>query len=900
MTRLLIILLFLPYQLMAQKYLLSKDPVAPYNATKYYVSNSGNDANDGHRTSSSWQTIAKVSATALNPGDTVFFKSGDTWREQLTINRASATSRIVKDRLDTAQFTANASPSTLTTTVGSADNEYLIVMIGDAFSDATYHIDSVVVDGVGGAKLDSLVAYRWAETGKASRLYGIKGVQAGTRTISVYSSTAFTGIIASLSLFHVGGFVAGTANLGYGYGTSLHLAATKAETEWIIAAASKNSSVSFSVPAAQTLLFSSGNSTGGALCYNSSATSDSVRWTVSSAAESYMTSVNLSSEDSSDTRPIVYASYGTGNKPLIEGREVLTGWTVYSGSIYQAQASATIKDLYANNVQMTIARTPNNGFLGGWVVGASPSLTKITSISLTQANNYWTGGTFRTRSSDFTYSNATITGSYDTGDSITFTSTTPYSATEGWGFYCDGVLAALDSAGEWYCDPATKIVYFYAPDGVDPSTMTVLGSNSDYGVVNNGKNYITLNGLDIRGQSVAAVYSPLKLIGNTITGCNIQYGMGSGIYFNPLNGVYPDSNKSITVTSNTISDLNGTGVFIRGLRDGNVSSNTIRRCGIVPGYGISGVGGEGIQIYTMTTSGSATRIFPTDNMIQLNVIDSVGYAGITSEGHRSHVQYNYLDHWMLTLGDGGGIYSYSGSSTTPYSRDQHWLRNILLNGYGSNLGKPSGTVYAEGLYLDGLAEQGFRLDSNTVAYSNGHGHFLQGSAFNDTIYANVFYDLARIDDNGTYIYLYQDTTYNYGGLYVVKNQLAIHGAGLGALVSLQDNSHISPHNYGVIDSNTYFNPYNHANPFKALAHLGSWAWSNYTFAQWQTYINGDSHSVQEWKTWGAGTCPDSLFYNTTNVNKVFTLTGTWHDVNNTLISSPLTLKPFTSMILIHE
>ena len=52
------------------------------NATNYYVSNAGSDAANGLTTATSWQTIAKVNSTATG-GDSVFFKSGDSWNEQL-------------------------------------------------------------------------------------------------------------------------------------------------------------------------------------------------------------------------------------------------------------------------------------------------------------------------------------------------------------------------------------------------------------------------------------------------------------------------------------------------------------------------------------------------------------------------------------------------------------------------------------------------------------------------------------------------------------------------------------------------------------------------------------------------------------------------------------------------
>ncbi|MEA4918317.1 hypothetical protein [Proteiniphilum sp.] len=51
--------------------------------TYYYVSNSGDDNNDGLSPDKAWKTLDKVSNTILNPGDAVFFKRGELWRGSL-------------------------------------------------------------------------------------------------------------------------------------------------------------------------------------------------------------------------------------------------------------------------------------------------------------------------------------------------------------------------------------------------------------------------------------------------------------------------------------------------------------------------------------------------------------------------------------------------------------------------------------------------------------------------------------------------------------------------------------------------------------------------------------------------------------------------------------------------
>ena len=65
-------------------------PGETYTGTAYYISNNGNDDNDGLTPETAWQTISKLAQEAggwkregiLKPGDAVFFRRGDIFRDQ--------------------------------------------------------------------------------------------------------------------------------------------------------------------------------------------------------------------------------------------------------------------------------------------------------------------------------------------------------------------------------------------------------------------------------------------------------------------------------------------------------------------------------------------------------------------------------------------------------------------------------------------------------------------------------------------------------------------------------------------------------------------------------------------------------------------------------------------------
>ncbi|HEY5371944.1 MAG TPA: right-handed parallel beta-helix repeat-containing protein [Hanamia sp.] len=59
------------------------------NATNYYLSNSGNDANTGTDPSAPWQTLNKLNSFKnLKPGDNVLFNRGDTFYGSITISNS--------------------------------------------------------------------------------------------------------------------------------------------------------------------------------------------------------------------------------------------------------------------------------------------------------------------------------------------------------------------------------------------------------------------------------------------------------------------------------------------------------------------------------------------------------------------------------------------------------------------------------------------------------------------------------------------------------------------------------------------------------------------------------------------------------------------------------------------
>jgi len=79
-------------------------PGETYTGTAYYISADGNDNNDGLSPETAWQTLKKVSESCgdgenaiLQPGDAVFFRRGDIFRE--TRSQVNSALAIMVDQI---------------------------------------------------------------------------------------------------------------------------------------------------------------------------------------------------------------------------------------------------------------------------------------------------------------------------------------------------------------------------------------------------------------------------------------------------------------------------------------------------------------------------------------------------------------------------------------------------------------------------------------------------------------------------------------------------------------------------------------------------------------------------------------------------------------------------------
>src|SRR4030043_1407025 len=58
-------------------------PSLAWGATYYVDATGGSDTNSGTATDQAWKTISKVNSTSFSNSDSILFKKGEVWRDQL-------------------------------------------------------------------------------------------------------------------------------------------------------------------------------------------------------------------------------------------------------------------------------------------------------------------------------------------------------------------------------------------------------------------------------------------------------------------------------------------------------------------------------------------------------------------------------------------------------------------------------------------------------------------------------------------------------------------------------------------------------------------------------------------------------------------------------------------------
>lgn len=275
--------------------------------------------------------------------------------------------------------------------------------------------------------------------------------------------------------------------------------------------------------------------------------------------------------------------------------------------------------------------------------------------------------------------------------------------------------------------------------------------------------------------------------------------------------------------------------------------------------------------------GISIRTYIGDMSILNNRITDSGYIGITFTEGTCMVRNNYIDGACQVLDDGGGIYTYNGSSfEDPGAEFSEVTDNIILNVYGNPDGGTVDFYQSMGIYLDN-ATHDVLVEGNTV--SGATTGFHMNSNGRDTIRNNTFMDCMLLwggsKESG------EDNVFVNNILYTTDR--------LGHPNYWGANTHQRIEYTAETDSfenNTYVCHYTETDVFA----------NKEDFEEWQLDTGQDENSTYDGTdlTGGDG---EILLYNNTKASIDTTLTGTWDYLDGNPVSFPITIQSFESIIL---
>ena len=432
--------------------------------------------------------------------------------------------------------------------------------------------------------------------------------------------------------------------------------------------------------------------------------------------------------------PITFAAY-SNEVVTLDAADALTGWTVLSNGIYQASVNWDLGEgfnqIFVDGAMIHQAQYPDYGN-GDVLHPATVSVTvnNVNSNLITstawggKADNYWAGSWFLGGVGyPWSWQSAQVLSS--TGSTIMVD---PATETPNWWFtgsgrgFLWGKFSFLDADNEWHLQTNSggNILYVRISGGGNPSTHNVEMKHRNWCVNLNGRNYITVNGLNLWAGAVN-----LQGNGNALQNCQGQF---LSHFMNITQGYYENGGTA-----------QGGGVVING------NGNLVRGCTLFNTAG-SGVYSSGMSnvitrnlIFNTDYSGTyacCIALHSSGDLVTFNTAHTPGRDILRPEGTGSVIWFNDFSAPGLLCKDLGVIYVWGingqGASGPATRIAYNWIHD-------NNYPIPSPLIY-----LDNY-DRNFVVDHN-VCWNSGEdsGIRINGPAVRHLIYNNTLFNCANV------------------------------------------------------------------------------------------------------------------------------------------------------------
>ena len=445
------------------------------------------------------------------------------------------------------------------------------------------------------------------------------------------------------------------------------------------------------------------------------------------------------SNSGTSSAPITFTAY-SNDVVTLDGADAVTDWTFLSNSIYQASVNWDLGEgynqVFVDGAMMHQARYPDYGS-GDVLHPATVSITVnsvnanvITSTAWSgKPDNYWAGAWFLGGVGyAWSWQSARVLNS--TGSTITVD---PATETSAWWFtgsgsgFLWGNFSLLDADNEWHLqtNSAGNTLYVRITGGGNPSSHAVEIKRRNWCVDLNGRNYITVNGLNLWAGAAR-----LKGNGNVLQNCQAQFlSHFMKISFGYLGDGGTEQGGGVTVSGN---------------------NNIVRGCTLfnTAGSGVNSSGSSNVitrnLIYNTDYSGTyacCIALNGSGEIVTFNTAHTTGRHIIQPGGTGSDIRFNdFYDPGLMCLDlgviDVWGVNA-QGVSGPPTRIAYNWLHDNPL------------TINAPLIYLDNY-DRNFVVDHNVCWNANGgSGIQVSGPTVGTKVYNNT---LVNCDNIGAHPY----------------------------------------------------------------------------------------------------------------------------------------------------
>lgn len=574
------------------------------HALTYYVdSASGSDSNrtgtlpspTAANSDGPWQTLAKVSATVFSPGDSVLFKCGSVWREQLTVSSSGASGLPIVFG-SYGGCTGNNKPLIS----GSAPVSGWRVHSGNIYVADTALAPSLVINGA--FDTDMAGWNTWSSEHGEQKLW-----QADTSGGGFLKFTSSPGATSSNSLLTSNTF---SVEQGTRYTVEFTLSGGQS-AQTVYATVRRNGSPNYNVIGLNQKI------------------------TVGTAWQKYSYSFAATSTEVKNARLDFNVAPGRFiNVENVSIREVIPN----IDNVTQIFVDGRYTPLAQHPNAGYLPQQPTNSFLTAAATSAlaggtsgSGYVTAGADLALsTEQGQDMAGAGIHIRTNNHTIEDRRIAAYSSTDRKLSLDAPTTYQVLAGWGYYLDNKLWMLDQPNEWYFDSAAGRLYLWAPDGNSPAARVEAGYR-DYGILAKSRSNIVIDGLAIAKAGT----------GIDISGSANVVVKNSDITDSAASGLVAAGAIGAVIDRCTIKNSVRDGIQAMGAKNAAITRNTLVNTGTV------GSPKQSIGAIRTTWDAAAT--------IDQNTITNSGYLGLYF-GPGDTITNNLFENSCLVLDDCGAVY----------------------------------------------------------------------------------------------------------------------------------------------------------------------------------------------------------------------------------------------------